>query len=448
MIRNSRALTRFNAGSFRALPRLGAVRLAHTYQYNYNYNVPKKRSKLVWLAIPALIGSLYYFYWPKHTFPSSVAKILRRGLWAESDKGENDFQLALKYYIEALGKADEVGLSPISDEYTGIQLKICEMLERLNKFDEAQFIYNEIATNYLLTLSSKPGTKEFAQIKNSNHRQHLIQKDLRIAIKLVEYNKNNKFLSKSILLTHLIIAFDEINTQISSIPVKGHFKLGSFAISLPETTFEFPFMDELLNAMDLYQAICISTSDLNNAVNINFKMLQYSMISKEPLFKIIKIFCNIGSLFYLQAEELELQKYNLQKTPNPNTTALDEISKSHENFLDLAINSYKMALQPNNINASYQLTLPTSNDGLSPAQLDQYNLITESLALATYGLGVTYLHMGNYELAEKFLRESRVKSKSCDYEDLLSEIERELNKLFNEKKSKNQNVEMNIHIKK
>lgn len=445
MIRNSR-FARINPS--RSIPRVTPVRFSHTYNYNYNYNVPKKRSKLVWLGIPVLIGSLYYFYWPKHTFPSSVAKILRKGLWAESDKGENDFQLALKHYIEALNKADEVGLNPISDEYTGIQLKICEMLERLNKFDEAQFIYNEIATNYLLTLTSKPGTKEFAQIKNSFHRQHLIQKDLRIAIKLVEYNKHNKFLSKSILLTHLIVAFDEINTQISTLPSNNQFKMGNFAISLPNSTFEFPFMDELLNAMDLYQAICISTGDLNNAVNINFKMLQYSMISKEPVFKIIKIFCNIGSLFYLQAEELELQKFNLQKTPNPNPSVIEEVSKNHENFLNLAINSYKMALQPNNFNASYQLTLPNLNDNISPMQLDQYNLTTESLALATYGLGVTYLHMGNYELAEKFLRESRVKSKSCNYEDLLPEIERELNKLFNEKKLKNQNVEMNILMKK
>lgn len=71
-----------------------------------------------------ITGYAYYMWWPKHTFPSSVAKILRKGLWAESDRGEHDYQLALKYYLEALEHCKEIGMDPLCDEYTGVQLKI------------------------------------------------------------------------------------------------------------------------------------------------------------------------------------------------------------------------------------------------------------------------------------------------------------------------------------
>ena len=57
--------------------------------------------------------------------------------------------MALKYYLEALAKCDELGMDKLLDEYTGIQLKIGEMFERLNMMEDAAFIYNEIATLYL-----------------------------------------------------------------------------------------------------------------------------------------------------------------------------------------------------------------------------------------------------------------------------------------------------------
>ena len=63
----------------------------------------------------------------------------------------------------------------------------------------------------------------------------------------------------------------------------------------------------------------------------------------------------------------------------------------------------------------------------------QHNEINETVALATYGLGVINLHLSHYEKAERLLRESRVRAKSCDYGTLLPMIEKELEKLFNEK---------------
>ena len=77
-------------------------------QYNYTNPYPSPNvNKTSWVkklfyvtaGLGVITGYAYYMWWPKHTFPSSIAKILRKGLWAESDKGEFDYQLALKHYL-------------------------------------------------------------------------------------------------------------------------------------------------------------------------------------------------------------------------------------------------------------------------------------------------------------------------------------------------------------
>lgn len=78
----------------------------------------------------------------------------------------------------------------------------------------------------------------------------------------------------------------------------------------------------------------------------------------------------------------------------------------------------------------------------------QHNEINETVALATYGLGVINLHLSHYEKAERLLRESRVRAKSCDYGTLLPMIEKELEKLFNEKKSLTKDENDNSKLKK
>ena len=111
-------------------------------QYSNTASPLAKTSKLqTWLytlsGITAVSVGLWWLYWPHHTFPTSVAKILRQALWQESDKMEHDYQAALKFYLEAINECDRLSLDPISDEYTGIQLKIAEMYEKLGMFEEA-----------------------------------------------------------------------------------------------------------------------------------------------------------------------------------------------------------------------------------------------------------------------------------------------------------------------
>jgi len=283
-------------------------------------------------------------WWPKHTFPSSVAKILRKGLWAESDRGEHDYQLALKYYLEALEHCKEIGMDPLCDEYTGVQLKIGEMFERLGMMSDAAFVYNEIATLYLSVLTAKPiDSKDSIRLISRDLRRHLIQKDLRIAIKLVELNKNNPALCKAILVTHLIIAQDEVNklggsagklnlvtklnpdekdkqepnkftATLDNDSILINDESGKEIASIKKTPEVWePFTDEFFNAMDLLSAICISTGDLAMASKVKIAMTESMLLADVEHGKMLLSQCNLGSLLYMQAEELEAQEIAMKK---------------------------------------------------------------------------------------------------------------------------------------
>ncbi|KAK6204983.1 uncharacterized protein RJT21DRAFT_12298 [Scheffersomyces amazonensis] len=489
--------------------RRGGTKLVRHFSTNqYNYYQPYQKSTSVFtkflytvVAIGVVGGYGYYMFWPKHTFPSSVAKILRKGLWAESEKGENDYQLALKYYLEALKHCDEIGMDIISDEYTGIQLKAAEMFERLNMIEDSLFIYNEIATIYLTALSALPGSEEAKLIKNFSHRRHIIQKDLRIALKLVDLNRHDPSLVKSILFTHLIIAQDEINKHVK-VANMAEFKddksnvditfksLDKSAYFLTDpntgettsikTTPEIwePFADEYFTGMEVLSAICVGSGDFRLAFHVKILTLESMLIAGIEPSRVLSNQCNLASILFLLAGEHEALEYKTKKKIaksldiNHKQLSIDEVLSSSteigkkialslpeerkqletahiskDNFFKLSYKSYESIL-------TYAKTVlkdsPSSSSDSQPqvgitglfgssTTISSTNLtksVNETVALATYSLGVLNLHLSKYDTAERFLRESRVRARTCGYDDLLEEIEIELEKLFKEKKAK------------
>lgn len=123
-------------------------------------------------------------------------------------------------------------------------------------------------------------------------------------------------------------------------------------------------------------------------------------------------------------------------------TAYATAIANKERCIDLSIKSYESVLE-----------LAKSTDH---PQDTIHSPVNQTVALATYGLGVINLHLLHYDRAERLLRESRVRSKSCGYEELITEIERELTKLFKERKALQNGskqpvtskIEMDIHLKK
>lgn len=474
-----------------------------SYQYLHFQNLqprPSRLKKFLYFnfGLVTLSVAAYYFLWPKHTFPLPVAKILRKGLWAESDKGEKDYQLALKHYLEALEECDQLGMDPLCDEYTGIQLKIGEMYERLDMMDEAAFTYNEIATLYLSVLKAPADSEQGKRIKNIDHRAHLIQRDLRIALKLVELNRLSPLLSKAILITHLLIAQEEVNRKlgVSGSPAT---LLDSGSIMIPglsganvtkagkdgdeaellvlETNPEAwePFADEFFNGMDLLSAICISVGDIKSASGIRISMTGKMILAGVSPEKLLLAQCNTASLFYLQAEYLQAEEQALRKKfaeaagvdyarvkaihdpLQPITVGEDEANEIRAKIAEVVSDEEKKEYEEIVSNKENFLRMVMSTydsvivgaKRLPPETVKENTTIAESVALATYGLGVVNLHLSEYDKAERLLREARVRSKACGYTALIDEIERELQKLFNEKKNiekKQSSIELDIHM--
>ncbi|GEQ66957.1 hypothetical protein JCM33374_g620 [Metschnikowia sp. JCM 33374] len=515
---------RVNFRNLRACSKTGAKsgRLGFYRPYNYShfqtYRPPPSKFKrfiTINLYLASLTAFAYYMWWPKHTFPSSVAKILRKGLWAESDKGEKDYQLALKHYLEALEECQELNMDRLSDEYTGIQLKVGEMYERLGMLDDAAFIYNEIATLYLSVLKAPVDSAQGSRVKGLAHRGHLIQKDLRVALKLVELNRENPSLSKAILITHLLIAQEEANRKmgiaseavsllspgdlLGSAARKGGVEtlkqLGDpkaeqeLANALKNTNAEDvivfktnpeawePFSEEFFSAMDILSAICISVGDIKAASSIRVSMTSKMLVAGVAPDKLLLSQCNTASLLYFQAEQLQAEEQALRKKFS-STAGVDysKVKAIHDPLQLLTVSDTEAAEIKQKIAESVsdddkrayeeviankekliQMVIATYESVINgsktmPQDVVRENVtIGETVALATYGLGVVSLHLSQYEKAERLLREARVRSKSCGYEALIAEIERELQKLFNEKnsvKNKDEGIEMDIHLTK
>ncbi|KAG7191713.1 uncharacterized protein KQ657_002849 [Scheffersomyces spartinae] len=316
-------------------------------------------SKALWgILLLATIPLAYKEYWPHHTFPTSVAKLLRKGLWAESNKGEYDYQLALKYYIEALDEAKNLKLDPISDEYTGIQLKIAEMLERLSMYEEAFLIYSEILTLYLTVLTAQPDNPNFKPL-TMDQRDHLIMKDLRLAVKIGRELENPN-LMKPFMMTHLLIATDQIcrklghganlasaveyvqrnavvngtSTKVSSQPLlmkpskRGSVQVvkkteDSLIVSCGDgTTLEIvqnpdawePFIDEYFQASDIYILSLILLEDITGAFESSINLWEQMILADYRVpHRFLQHTCNIGSLCFNRAEQYEYGEIKLRR---------------------------------------------------------------------------------------------------------------------------------------
>lgn len=464
----------------------GAFKRNASYEYLHFQDLQIRPSRFLRFlrfsfGLVTVTAVAYYLWWPKHTFPLPVAKILRKGIWAESNKGEQDYELALKHYLEALEECDLLGMDPLCDEYTGIQLKVGEMYERLDMMDEAAFTYNEIATLYLSVLKAPADSVQGKRIKDINHRAHLIRKDLRIALKLVQLNRLNLLLSKAILITHLLIAQEEVNRKLglaagpTTLLDSGSLVLPGLSgtdldkaaaengeVLLIETNPEAwePFADEFFNGMDLLSAICITVGDFKAATGIRISMTGKMILAGVAPEKLLLAQCNNASMFYLQAEQLQADEQAMRRRfaaaadvdyakvkaihdpLQPIAVGDDEADAIRSKIAEVVSNEDKAQYEEivSNKDKFLKMVIATYESVITgakrlPAEATKDNsTISETVALATYGLGVVNLHLSEYDKAERLLREARVRSKACGYVDLITEVETELQKLFNERK--------------
>lgn len=383
--------------------------------------IAPKRSSLRWpLIIAAAIGVSYFGfrYYTKHNYPPEVAKKLRQGLRAEIDgggKGAKDYNMALKYYLEALEEADKVGLYHLSDEYTGLQIKICEMYEKLGMIEEARLMYRELGTSFIQALTD-------GKTVSPSLRPHMIQRDLRVALKTAMYESSiNPNVAKMGLLVHFVMAQKEVASKSPELAemIKAEKNKESVNISLnldPGSIKQehldawSPFRDELFNSRDMFVALCLATGDLGLALRTKLATTEWMTTAGCEIGEILMSFYNVGSIFYLQSEELELRV--VQNKDNE-----EEAEKSRKLAHDSMGNS----------STCFNVILDAIEK--LPSKMRRATDVAEVQALSTYGLGVIALHRGDYKEASNLLRESRLRAKGCEFNDLVNSAEIELEKV-------------------
>lgn len=386
---------------------------------------PKPYTWLILLGLGGFIGLTAFKYYTRHNFPPTVASKLRKGLRAEreargkeedGDKREKNYSLALQYYLEALEEADQIGMDGLSDEYTGLQIKIAEMYEKLGMDEEARLLYREIGTFYIQALAA-------GQVSPSS-RPRLIQRDLRIALKTAMHESaTNPNVAKMGLLVHFLMAQKEVASRDEELAkvINGEKTRTSIDLKLiadPDSPMMKkhaeswdPFRDELFSARDMFVALCLATGDIGLALRTKLATTEWMTLAGYDIGDILMSFYNVGSIFYLQSEELELQEMHQkdndeQKSVQSRQLAKDSIGNSSACFNVI-------------LNVVEKL----------PSKIRREASVTEVFALSTYGLGVIALHKGEYSQASDLLREARLRAKGCGFEDLVTSSELELEKL-------------------
>lgn len=433
---------------------MGSRMMARSYYIPPKYEAKNKRYN--WLfglgVFGALSFGLWWFYYPHHNYPRSVSKLLRKALWEESDKKEFNYQGALKYYIEALEQCQKLGMDPLGDEYTGIELKIAEMYEHLNFEKEANLIYWELVHRYYKALNTPGKIPE-------EKRQHMVQKDLRVLIKALEQNQDLMY-GKKVLLSHLLLAQEEILSRSPElkqyfdtrkqdvikanekegrdiIVIKQKFDPDEFlkSIKVDENGYMIldlhkdssawePLKEEFFTARDLYTAYCLSTKDLLSALGCKMTTVHWMVLADMAPGQILLSQANLGSLLYLQTEQVEGQLFALNQTPKEDRDddfkeKVAQLTKQREVCLDLANRCYQSVVSFGKKNKKLRFQV---NDLLDPSA-------SQAIALSTYGMGVISLHRGDFSKAERLLNDSLSLAKETDFQELISPSEVELEKV-------------------
>ncbi|KAF7908591.1 uncharacterized protein EAF01_004346 [Botrytis porri] len=115
-------------------------------------------------------------------FPEPVAKQLRKALYYTNMSLEP--KNAVKYYKEALRVADEMGMDPFSDEYLGIKISVCVLLEKIQAYDKAIGVY-EIMRDDCGKWMEQLGDLE----RNIGKRTRVLRRMIEISVKIADlYN--------------------------------------------------------------------------------------------------------------------------------------------------------------------------------------------------------------------------------------------------------------------
>lgn len=146
---------------------------------------------LTWSSLVISVGCLIYvlyiyvtIYVPiERRFPEPVANKLKRALYY-SDQ-QLDIPKAWNYYMQVLQLGEEHGMHPFSEEIIGVKLTMIVLLERVNYFDQAIELLENLKSDCKFYFEAVDGHED-----KMGDRARMLSKVIRMSVKLGELYGN------------------------------------------------------------------------------------------------------------------------------------------------------------------------------------------------------------------------------------------------------------------
>ncbi|KAK9481109.1 hypothetical protein V1514DRAFT_324267 [Lipomyces japonicus] len=414
-----------------------AARRHISYSSSQTVNRPGFFSRKTLIRLGLVFGGLGVAAWalfPSSKYPDEATNLIRKGLLEErrlgfaDDKAEHGkiLNTALQYYVAALQVCERLGVERTSVEFTGLQVKIAEVLERSDRLSEAAVIYASILQNGILFLQEDP--RRVGAMDDER-----ILRYLQVAVRVAEITEdmNHGFQAvpvlgmwiqslqsrlpdnyKSLLLTPIM----DIETDID-LPLQPY--------SLPDPPSENELKsfnhieDEMENtlalARDYYGTLVMEgfRSGVGGKIKMeNIRLLQFM---SAPLPRILRSQVDIGSAYFLA---YEIATNDLENNPDKPEIWRSSLSAKADTYLDIAWSTLHSVLQ--------QITDLRNKGRRSDLSHEDFEDLDIAHSLAVFGLGVVEGKRGNYERAIELLHEARVRARGSEFPELGEKAKEEI----------------------
>ena len=390
----------------------------------HSNSLGKKIFKVAGVVVGSL--ALAWYVYPRDKYPPSVNQILRKALWEEI-KTEN-FKESARYYRAALDECKKLQIDPLTDEYTGIEIKLAEMYEKMAMNAEAETVYIAMLNRFYEAICSE---------EDSSKKGKMLKRDLSIAAKVYEDPSSIEITPTRLnfLMSHINLAQDEIMSRSPDLkklvtqPGSDHqtmdAELNANVIpNIKEYARSFePFKEEFFVVRDAYTEMCVAAKNTKAALDSKLLTVGWMVLADMPESAVLLSQANLGSLFYLRGESLESQLHAMKGKLDSGDTSVDKdalrkLQGEHDFMMRTAAAYYDMIIQ----RASLKKTkFPVGHSADRDA--------LQAVILSKHGLGVINVHNGKYVKGEEYLLEAKRMAQQYSMPEIVDVVDSELVKL-------------------
>ncbi|KAK9254222.1 hypothetical protein V1507DRAFT_124788 [Lipomyces tetrasporus] len=380
------------------------------------------RGRLALAGILTMAGIVYVTF-PKHNYPKEVADLIRLGLKAERKDTPDNYERAISFYLSALEVAEHLDMNQTCDEYTGLQIKVGEILERLDAYEPALLMYNNILDNGIVWLQEDPrraGTMSFDKLVRY----------LRVSVRAAEVAETIEQTSANLPMLGMWI--ETLQKRLPDNYTKllpTHIMDIEQDCPIPPESYNFPqsptteekrqfthvdsdIEDTLALARDYYATLLIQNSRPGIGYHIKNENIKLMQIMDNPWPRILRTQVDIASAYFICYERATAD--NTLDRPLESRIAKSDAPR----YLELAEACLKDAL-------SKMTAIRGSSDETLQYSVEDHQDLDVAQALAIYGLGVIEAKKTNYRQAMDLLKEARIRAMGCQYPELVDKIKEE-----------------------